>query len=204
MPSFKKVHAESRETLSEEIKKNEKDYKDKVEDLKKRCQKFSTFLHDSFNSDDSSSANSGPASWSKGFKKIFGEDPKAPMKAKIITSRTSRVLHDIYKKLSKIKDKTFNVDNIAKVYVKAFKFKPKKIENIKGVDYVKRSAIDNPAIVNYFMNETTGYKINSVEKNIPELFEERKNLMGSKNQRQGFCMDILSQNQKIRSKSKSK
>lgn len=182
MPSSKKVrnYLESANGL----KTHETNYLMKVENLKKRCQGFAKCLSEN-------KECLSPGNWAEKFKNFFGEMSigrvNAPMKANRLTSRTSRVLHDIYKKLSKIKDEKFDVKRVNK-YKEAFDFKEKTAKAVKGKDeeYIKRSAIDNYAIVNFFTGRSKGdkvpvvgsCKINAIEDNIPELIKKMSGSLG--------------------------
>ena len=82
-----------------------------------------------------------PKKWKGEFDGCFREQ----LSKSRLFSRTSRVLHEMSKSLSKFKEESFNPSKLDD-YVKAFEFTPEKVKN----GYIKRSAIDDETIVNIF------------------------------------------------------
>lgn len=132
MLNFKKVKERDDSKGSLESKTSQRMYNKKVDELRKACDEFKSELN---------KINS-PKAWKKAFDNSF----KDQLKKNRLTSRTSRVLHDMSNKLSKFKEESFDPKKV-KEYKKAFKFTAKKA-NSKGD--IKRSAIDDKEVDNFF------------------------------------------------------
>lgn len=158
MPKYRKVDATSLEEQTKEIQKSQKKYNQKVKDLKECCDNFlKSFLADDKEFNKVNAYNGKPKDWQKKFKEAFN----APMKANKLTSRTSKILQEMYKKLGKFKnDENFEIDKI-KEYKEAFDFEEKKAKfnEKKGENLIKRSAIDNPIIVEFFKGKGKNTKV---------------------------------------------
>ena len=102
----------------------------KVLKLKGCCEKFEKYLNATVNE---------PTRWHLQFKEIF----KDYLNSKKTFSRTNSLLKDMYKKLKSGKQNWEKQD----YYKKIFGFKPK-LPDKKG--YIKRSAIDDKTVAEYF------------------------------------------------------
>ena len=111
----------------------QQEYKIKVYTLLGCCKKFEDYLNKTVNE---------PIRWHLKFKEIFGDYLNSKKKF----SRTNSLLKDIYKKLSNEK---YNWTG-EQYYVNIFKFSPK-LPSKKS--YIKRSAIDDKTIAEYFNNK---------------------------------------------------
>lgn len=140
MLRFRKVlpMKEGKSSLEEaKNKKDQKKYEEKVTELRSACENF----RQSILNEEMASENS--------LKTMFNDAFSEQMKKNKLFSRTSKLLHEMSKKLSKFKGPIFNQTK-AKEYAKAFEFKAEK-PNDKG--YIKRSAIDDKFVANFFNNE---------------------------------------------------
>ena len=150
----------------EKTRENQQYYNNKVNALKKCCEKFTNSFEKELKMSLKKYTGS-PSSWKAKFEEAFNGS-KGPMRASRLTSRTSKILHNICKNLDKFKnEEKFDVKKIDE-YKKAFSFTAKKVKiDKKGRSLIKPSAIDNPGIVNYFTGQ--GSKFNSTLDNIPEI-----------------------------------
>ena len=166
MIKLRKVNPALEDDQDKKTREIQKEYNEKVHVLERCCEKFTESLKSELKINLKTYKGS-PSDWQEKFEVAF----IGPMKANRLTSRTSRVLHNIYKNLGKFKkEEKFDIEKVDK-YIKAFWFKASKVKTLKsGKTIIKRSAIDNPGIVNYFTGE--GDKFNQVLKNIPELISE--------------------------------
>ena len=116
-------------------KEDQKKYEEKVEKMQAACKNFN---------DEFWKHLSTPQEWQSLLKYCFGEQ----MAKNRLVSRTSRVLHDMSKKLSKFKH-GFDPNKVED-YIKAFDFKAK---TANSKDYIKRSAIDDKEVADFFNSE---------------------------------------------------
>lgn len=136
MLNFKKVITRDKSTEDENSGTSQGTYNKKVNELRKACENFrESVLNKEMKPE-------------YGLKEMFDEAFKEQMKKSQITSRTSRKLHKMSKNLSTFKGPFEQTK--AKEYAKALHFDAKK-PNKKG--YIKRSAIDDEKIDNFFNNE---------------------------------------------------
>ena len=143
MFSFRKVKPKGNgsENKNQEDQKN---YEKKVEALQNACDNFGEYLEKEVN---------------EGTKfvdiaKAFADKDTGfgnQMKKSKLLSRTSRRLQEMKKNLSKFKNETFDPQNIDD-FVKCFEFKREKPK--KG--YIKRSAIDDEKVANFFNENSKG------------------------------------------------
>ena len=166
MIKFSKVDPRIEDEQDEKTREIQREYNKKVSILQDCCKNFTKSISEFGVSP--ARYKGSPSNWQEKFKEAFSE----PMKASKLTSRTSRVLYDIYKNLGKFKEKKFDVKKVEK-YKDAFRFKSKEVKTNEktGKSRVKRSAIDNPGIVNYFTGEK-GPKFKPNLYNIPELISK--------------------------------
>ena len=166
MIKLSKVNPALEDSQDKETREIQKEYNTKVNNLKSCCEAFTESFKSEFKTNPRIYTGK-PSDWQEKFAKAFS----GPMKVNRLTSRTSRVLHDIYKNLGKFKkEEEFDTKKVVE-YKKAFCFKASKTKILKGGKAViKRSAIDNPGIVNYFTGEGTKFK--STLSNIPDLISE--------------------------------
>lgn len=196
MPGFRKVSTEIEvsEKKAKDIKGSQRKYNKKVEDLKACCDNFvNSFLNDRNEFNKVAGVYYGtPKSWQKKFGKAFEE----PMKANKSLSRTSKILHQMYKKLGEFKnEEMFNSSNIGK-YKEVFNFEEKKAKiNKKGEDLIKRSAIDNPIIVEFFKGKE---KNTTTFTNISGLLSKMQKGTSKKNSNPASNENIEQQLLKIR------
>ena len=176
MPSFKKVLVKSEGEMSEKEKKqfekkSQKEYNEKVEKLKGCVTEFTknvakreyTNIHL--------------------IKKDFENCFKDYIKSKKLFSRTNKIIKEMYKKIEKAGSIMFYQDT--DLYCQyCFKFDIEKPKN----GYIKRSAIDNPEVVNLFSNIENTFKaafekmreksVNVIcefyEKNFPGILKNKK------------------------------
>ena len=136
MLNFKKVITRDKSTEDENSGTSQGNYNKKVNELRKACENFrESVLNKKMKPE-------------YGLKEMFDEAFKEQMKKSQITSRTSRKLHKMSKNLSTFKGPFEQTK--AKEYAKALHFDAKK-PNKKG--YIKRSAIDDEKIDNFFNSE---------------------------------------------------
>lgn len=136
MLNFKKVITRDKSTEDENSGTSQGTYNKKVNELRKACENFrESVLNKKMKPE-------------YGLKEMFDEAFKEQMKKSQITSRTSRKLHKMSKNLSTFKGPFEQTK--AKEYAKALHFDAKK-PNKKG--YIKRSAIDDEKIDNFFNSE---------------------------------------------------
>ena len=117
---------------------DQKNYENKVKELRKACQNFGEYLEEEVNE---GTDFSDIIEKFKDEKKGFGKQ----MKKSWVLSRTSRRLNEMKKNLSKFKNKTFDPQRIGD-YVACFKFEREKTK--KG--NIKRSAIDDEKVFKFF------------------------------------------------------
>ncbi len=142
MPNFKKAIARKKATDTDREKKDQKDYETKVENLLASCENFKNYLKDNLE---------GKPTFSEiaeNFKKdeMFGKQ----MKKNKLTSRTSRILNEMHKNISKIKGE-YNPKKSAEFFGAFIKFTPKKADSKTG--RIKRSAIDDEDVVKFFKQD---------------------------------------------------
>ena len=135
MVNFKKVVKMGSKKTKNPNKEDQKKYKEKVKNMQTACVKFDEEFRKKLDS---------PKEWQRLLKGKF----ERQMGKSRLKSRTSRVLHDMSKKLSKFKG-GFDSSKVTD-YINAFKFTAKKA-NPKD-DYIKRSAIDDANVVYFFTN----------------------------------------------------
>lgn len=136
MLNFKKVITRDKSTEDENSGTSQGTYNKKVNELRTACKNFrESVLNKEMKPE-------------YGLKEMFDEAFKEQMKKSQITSRTSRKLHKMSKNLSTFKGPFEQTK--AKEYAKALHFDAKK-PNKKG--YIKRSAIDDEKINNFFNSE---------------------------------------------------
>lgn len=174
MIKFRKVDPRLEDEQDEKTRKIQKEYNRKVDALKACCARFEKYFKKVVRTDPPI-YKSEPKSWQKNFKTAFC----LPMRANKLTSRTSKVLHEIYKNLGKFQEEEFKTEKL-KEYKEAFRFEAKKVETNKrtGKSRIKRSAIDNPVIVDYFMGENVRPKIPEVTESIPTVISNMYNSVG--------------------------
>lgn len=194
MIKLRKVNPALEDSQDKETREIQKEYNSKVNILKNCCEEFTESFKSEFKINPRIYTGK-PSDWQEKFAKAFS----GPMKANRLTSRTSRVLHDIYKNLGKFKkEEEFDIKKVDE-YKKAFCFKVSKAKILKGGKAViKRSAIDNPGIVNYFTGE--GAKFKSTLINIPELISKMNQcaVIKSNNVFSGMNMAEMKKNLKSR------
>lgn len=138
---------------------DQKNYNNKVLGFNNKCKIFNGSFHENI---------LFPNQW----KKLFDSSFEDQMKYSRITSRTSRVLHEISNKLSKFKENSFEPENSTN-YKNAFKFEAKSPDK-NG--YIKRSAIDDNEISNFF-NVKIPKEIERINDNIKaKYFKEKEEL----------------------------
>lgn len=138
---------------------DQKNYNNKVLNFNSKCKIFNGSFYKNI---------LFPNQW----KKLFDSSFEDQMKYSRITSRTSRVLHEISNKLSKFKENSFEPENSTN-YKNAFKFKAKSPDK-NG--YIKRSAIDDNEISNFF-NVKIPKEIERINNNIKaKYFKEKEEL----------------------------
>ena len=116
-------------------KEDQQKYEEKVKNMRAACKKFEEKFDERLDF---------PQVWQGLLKENF----KGQMAKNRLVSRTSRILHDISKKLSKFKGE-FDPNKVAE-YSKAFYFKAK---TANSKDYIKRSAIDDENVAKFFNSE---------------------------------------------------
>ena len=139
MLNFKKVLKEGsneKSFLSGKKKKDQENYENKVKDFLKIGASFKSGVERRLSLDDT------VGKFTQEFKNAFG--PLMTMR-EMAFSHTSRVLGEMHKNLKKLNKNAKISDSIAEIE-KALKYTPK----TSSGDYVKRSSIDNPKVVNYF------------------------------------------------------
>ena len=134
MVNLKKVVKIGSEKTTNPNKKDQEKYEEKVKKMQAACKKFEEKFKEYLDI---------PKMW-QGLLKCYFEEQMAKNR---LVSRTSRILHDMSKKLSKFKGK-FDPKKVAE-YSMAFNFKAK---TANSKDYIKRSAIDDANVVNFFTN----------------------------------------------------
>lgn len=138
---------------------DQKNYNNKVLGFNNKCKIFNGSFHENI---------LFPNQW----KKLFDSSFEDQMKYSRITSRTSRVLHEISNKLSKFKENSFEPENSTN-YKNAFKFEAKSPDK-NG--YIKRSAIDDNEISNFF-NVKIPKEVERINDNIKaKYFKEKEEL----------------------------
>lgn len=186
MPKYRKVDAASVEEQTKEIQESQKKYNEKVRILKTCCINFvKSFLEDEKEFNKVEAYHGNPSNWQKKFKDAF----KGPMKANKLTSRTSKILQQMSKNLGKFKnEKEFDIDKMEE-YKDAFSFEEEKAKfnKKKGENLIKRSAIDNPVIVEFFKGKNKNTK---AVNNISDLLVKMKEgtIMKSNNYTVGVNM----------------
>lgn len=153
---------------------DQKNYNDKVSAFSSKCKIFYKSFSENI---------IFPNQW----KELFDTSFKDQMKYSILTSRTSRILHEISNKLSKFKENSFEPEN-SENYKKAFKFKAIK-PNQKG--YIKRSAIDDAEISHFFNvkipssieieNDNIKARYYKNKKELEQVYNEINSIMQQKN-----------------------
>ena len=120
---------------------DQKNYEKKVKELQDACDKFKEYIENNVTEKTKfSEIAEAFADKDTG----FGNQ----MKKSWLLSRTSRRLNEMKKNLSKSKSKTFDPQNIDD-FVKCFKFEREKSKN----GYIKRSAIDDKEVADFFNHE---------------------------------------------------
>ena len=135
MVNLKKVVKIGSTKTTNPNKKDQEKYEKKVENMQTACKEFEEKFKEYLDI---------PKMW-QGLLKYYFEEQMAKNR---LVSRTSRVLHDMSKKLSKFKGE-FDPNKVAE-YSKAFDFKAK---TANSKDYIKRSAIDDKKVADFFNSE---------------------------------------------------
>ena len=135
MVNLKKVVKIGSEKSENPNKKDQEKYEKKVKNMQDACKKFEEKFKEYLDI---------PKMW-QGLLKCYFEEQMAKNR---LVSRTSRILHDMSKKLSKFKGK-FDPKKVAE-YSMAFNFKAK---TANSKDYIKRSAIDDENVAKFFNSE---------------------------------------------------
>ena len=143
MLRFKKVVQREKDQTKNKDQKDQKRYNQKVEALEQACNNFGEYLK-------TVTAETEISSVIKAFgdkKTGFGKQMNKPG----MLSRTSKLLHRMKKELSKLKSKNkkFGTIDNKKIeqYKKVFEFKQEKPDKN---DYIKRSAIDDKKVAEFF------------------------------------------------------
>ena len=141
MPSFRDVIAREKATDKDREKKDQQNYENKVKELLTSCKNFNEYLKDNLK------AQPNFSTIAENFKKdeMFGKQ----MKKNKLTSRTSRILNEMCKKISKIEGEYNPKEPLE--FFEAFKFTPKKANSKTG--RIKRSAIDDAEVVKFFSQD---------------------------------------------------
>ena len=136
MVNLKKVVKIGSTKTTNPNKEDQKKYEEKVKNMQAACENFKKEFKEYLYI---------PNKWQGLLKENF----EGQMAKNRLVSRTSRILHDMSNKLSKFKEKSFDPKKV-KEYKKAFKFTAKKANS---KDYIKRSAIDDKEVANFFNNQ---------------------------------------------------
>ena len=132
MVNLKKVVKIGSTKTTNPNKKDQEKYEKKVKNMQDACKKFEEKFKEYLDM---------PKMW-QGLLKCYFEEQMAKNR---LVSRTSRILHDMSKKLSKFKH-GFDPNKVED-YIKAFNFKAK---TANSKDYIKRSAIDDEKVAKFF------------------------------------------------------
>ena len=135
MVNLKKVVKIGSTKTTNPNKKDQEKYEKKVENMRAACKEFEKEFKEYLDI---------PKMW-QGLLKCYFEKQMAKNR---LVSRTSRVLHDMSKKLSKFKH-GFDPNKVED-YIKAFDFKAK---TANSKDYIKRSAIDDKEVADFFNSD---------------------------------------------------
>lgn len=152
MLNFKKVVAREKATDKDRQKTGQKSYEEKVKKLLTSCTNFGNYLKNNVSS---------KTKYSEIAEKFQDKNMfKDQMAKNRLTSRTSKILNEMRKRLSKIKG-TFNPQDQTKLLA-AFEFTPKKANEKTG--RIKRSAIDDAEVVKFFQKDIPSALMNIARK----------------------------------------
>lgn len=152
MLNFKKVVAREKATDKDRQKTGQKSYEEKVKKLLTSCTNFGNYLKNNVSS---------KTEYSEIAEKFQDKNMfKDQMAKNRLTSRTSKILNEMRKRLSKIKG-TFNPQDQTKLLA-AFEFTPKKANEKTG--RIKRSAIDDAEVVKFFQKDIPSALMNIARK----------------------------------------
>ena len=149
-------------------KEDQEKYEEKVKNMRAACKNFKEKFKEYLDI---------PKMWQGLLKCSFKEQ----MAKNRLVSRTSRILHDMSKKLSKFKNE-FDPNKVAE-YSKAFYFKAKKANS---KDYIKRSAIDDEEVADFFNIEIPRIlqgKAKEKKNALNEAVEKSKGLIDTANKK---------------------
>ncbi len=146
MVNLKKVVKIGSTKTTNPNKKDQEKYEEKVKKMRAACENFEEKFNESLDF---------PQVWQGLLKENF----KGQMAKNRLVSRTSRILHDMSKKLSKFKH-GFDPNKVED-YIKAFNFKAKKANS---KDYIKRSAIDDKEVADFFNSDIPNILREKVER----------------------------------------